>query len=111
VKKWIIIVISGSYTIVTVIPISFYFLLSQVSAQENVTAAQIWRGSATSHVTLALQFRILFGGRDLLLRLRMPPGRGPQKRFWAVLLTCLLAILLLTCNTGKNTWSLTVSLH
>jgi len=90
------VIISGSYTIVTVIPISCYFLLLQVSVQEIDTGAQIWRVSATSHDNLALQFSILFGGRDLLLRLRMPPARGLQKRFWALLLTCLLAILLLT---------------
>ena len=30
--------------------------------QENVAGAQIWRSAATSHA-MALQYRILFGGR------------------------------------------------
>ena len=49
--------------------------------------------------------------QGLLLRLRMPPEGGLQKRLWAVLLTFLLAILLLNCNTLINKWSLTVSLY
>ena len=49
-------------TIVTVILITFYFFLLQVSVQENVAGAQIRRSAATRHV-IALQFRLLFGGK------------------------------------------------
>lgn len=52
-----------------------------------------------------LLFRILFGGRGQsragpLVKIEdASPERGLQKRLWAVLLTSLLAILLLNCNT------------
>lgn len=79
-----------------------YFFLLQVSVRENVTGTQVWRIAGTMQWLCSLEFYLVAENthlQGLLLKLRMPsPNTGLQRSLWAV-------CLVLSCNTGINTWS------